>query len=168
MPTEPIQNIEAIFRRFVEEYQVPLTRMCCVYLHDRALAEDAVQETFLKAFRALPRFRGESSEKTWLMRIAINTCRDMQRSGWFRLIDRRVDPEQIPLCSHQESHTELVLAIAALSPKLREVVLLYYYQNLSVNEIAQILHIHHSSVSNRLSRAKQQLRSAMKGECFHE
>lgn len=63
----------------VERYQTPLRRMCCAILHDAALSEDAVQETFLKAYRAIDGFRGECGEKTWLMRIAINTCRDMRR-----------------------------------------------------------------------------------------
>ena len=70
--------------RLVDAYQFSLRRMCCAILRDRALAEDAVQETFLKAYKTLDTFRKESSEKTWLMRIAINTCRDFRRSAWFR------------------------------------------------------------------------------------
>ena len=64
--------------RLVDAYQSSLRRMCCAILRDRTLAEDAVQETFLKAYKALDTFRKESSEKTWLMRIAINTCRDFR------------------------------------------------------------------------------------------
>ncbi|MEG2252621.1 MAG: sigma factor, partial [Clostridia bacterium] len=75
---------EQAFCQLVTQYQLPLLRMCCIYLHDKSLAEDAVQETFLKAFKAISTFRGECSEKTWLMRIAINTCHDIKRSGWFR------------------------------------------------------------------------------------
>lgn len=53
-------------------YEIPIRRMCCIYLRDEQLAADAVQETFLKAYLALDKFRGEASEKTWLTRIAIN------------------------------------------------------------------------------------------------
>ena len=63
------------FEHMVAEWQLPLLRLCFVQLHDKAMAEDAVQETFLKAYRGLDAFRGESSVKTWLTRIAINTCR---------------------------------------------------------------------------------------------
>ena len=57
----------------MKRWEASLMRMCFVYLGDMALAEDAVQETFLKAWKGYERFRGEANEKTWLMRIAINT-----------------------------------------------------------------------------------------------
>ena len=65
-------------------WEQSLLRTCFAYLGDLSLAEDAVQETFLKAWKNLDRFRGEASEKTWLLRIAINTCKDVRRSAWFR------------------------------------------------------------------------------------
>ena len=83
--------------RLVEQYQTDLLRMCYLYLHDAELARDAVQETYLKAYRALDSFRGECGEKTWLMKIAMNTCRDLRRSAWFRHIDRRVTPDMMPM-----------------------------------------------------------------------
>ena len=60
--------------RLVRQYQTDLLRICYIQLHDTALAEDAVQETYLKAYRSMPAFRGDCSEKTWLMRIAVNVC----------------------------------------------------------------------------------------------
>ena len=77
-------DMPELFERLVETYQTPLRRLCCVMLKDVHLADDAVQETFLKAYRALNDFRRESSGKTWLTRIAVNTCRDMMKSRWFR------------------------------------------------------------------------------------
>ena len=56
-----------------------LLRLCFLYLHDRQLAEDAVQETFLRAYRGYGRFRGDSNEKTWLTRIAVNLCKSALR-----------------------------------------------------------------------------------------
>lgn len=70
-------HLESLMAR----YQTPVLRMCFAYLRDRQLAEDAAQETFVKAYRALAAFRGDSDEKTWLMRIAINTCKDMRRGA---------------------------------------------------------------------------------------
>ena len=86
---------EARIEHMVTLYQLPLLRLCVMYLHDREQAKDAVQETFLKAYRNLDSFRGDASEKTWLTRIAINTCRNMHRSGWFRHMDRSITPEMI-------------------------------------------------------------------------
>ena len=69
----------------MRQYGNELLRMCCVLLRDRALAEDAVQETFLKAYRGLPKFRGDCSEKTWLICIAVNSCKTMMRRPWFKI-----------------------------------------------------------------------------------
>jgi len=75
------QAREDRLRRLMDAYELPIRRMCCIYLRDDHLAADAVQETFLKAYLALEKFRGESSEKTWLMRIAVNVCHSMRRTG---------------------------------------------------------------------------------------
>lgn len=75
------ENARQRLVRLVEQYQTDLLRLCYIQLHDTALAEDAVQETFIKAYRSFPSFRGDCSEKTWLMRIAVNTCRDMIHSA---------------------------------------------------------------------------------------
>lgn len=66
---------ETRIERMVNLYQLPLLRLCVMYLRDEEQAKDAVQETFLKAYRNLDGFRGDASEKTWLTRIAINTCK---------------------------------------------------------------------------------------------
>ena len=81
--------------RLMEEYGSALLRMCALYLKDADLAQDAVQDTFVKAYRHLREYRGESSEKTWLTSIAMNVCRDYLRTAWFRHISR-VDPELLP------------------------------------------------------------------------
>ncbi|MEG0996789.1 MAG: sigma-70 family RNA polymerase sigma factor [Clostridia bacterium] len=161
---------EQAFCQLVTQYQLPLLRMCCIYLHDKSLAEDAVQETFLKAFKAISTFRGECSEKTWLMRIAINTCHDIKRSGWFRHRNRQVTLESLWASEAVSAapEVELVAEIMKLPPKLQDVLLLYYYQNLSVYEIAEALGINHSSVSNRIKRAKEKLRNALSGAYFND
>lgn len=166
----PDPDLEQIFTGLVSSHQTSLLRMCYLNLHDTGLAEDAVQETFVKAYRALPGFRGECSMKTWLMRIAINTCRDMQRGSWLKHISRTVSLDQ--LAEPSESFSEEALAvnieIARLPVKLRETVLLYYYQNMKIEEIADILGIAVSSASERLKRAKEKLRYALKEVYFNE
>lgn len=159
----PSRHDEETLTHLVETYQLALLRLCFAYLHDRALAEDAVQETFLKAYRALPKFRGQSSEKTWLSRIAVNTCRDMRRGAWFRHTDRAVTPDMLPepAVSPSPRDDTLTLAVMALPIKLRESVLLYYFQDMSTGEIAQTLGISQQAVSTRLNRARDKLRASL-------
>ena len=163
-PEDAVQT-EARLEELVARYQTSLYRTCCLYLGDAALAEDAVQETFLKAYRALPNFRGESSEKTWLMRIAINTCRDLTRSGWFRHTDRHVTPDMLPEAAAppDSEASSLLTDVMDLPVKQREVILLYYYQGMDVREVAKALGIAKSSVSGRLKSARDNLRRLLEG-----
>ena len=161
---------EARLCRLMTLYERELLRMCYVYLRDLPLAEDATQETFVKAYRHLADFRGESAEKTWLMRIAINTCKDMRRAAWFRYVDRSVTPEQAPDPTEDVAAEDdaLTCEVMRLPRKLMEVVLLYYYQGMTLEEIAQALGITAPSVSARLKRARDKLRIALEGGPAHE
>ena len=149
----------------VETYERDVLHLCCVYLRDVTMAEDAVQETFLKAYRALHTFKGESSEKTWLYRIAINVCIDMRRSRWYRFIDQRVDMDKlrIPVNGISEVSIALMQEILSLPARYREVVFLFYYEDMKLAEIAQLLKISASTVSDRLRKARAMLRKALEG-----
>ena len=166
----PDPATEQLFTELVCEHQTSLLRMCYLILHDSGLAEDAVQETFVKAYRALPAFRGTSSLRTWLMRIAINTCRDMQRGSWLKHLSRTVSLDHLaePSESFPEDALAVNMEIARLPVKLREAVLLYYYQNMGIEEVAVALGIAVSSASERLKRAKEKLRYALKEAYFNE
>ena len=156
---DPGSNREQELERMVNQYQSLLLRVCYVYLRDMESAKDATQETFLKAYKAMTSFRGDCSEKTWLIQIAINTCRSMQRTGWFRHVDRRVTPEDLmqTAVAEYEDNLDIMCDIMRLPPKLKEVIMLYYWQDMTVTEIAQSLGITHSSVSNRLKHAREKL-----------
>ena len=151
--------------QLVSRYQEQVVRVCFLYLCDKTLAEDAMQETFLKVYKGLDTFRGESSEKTWIMKIAMNTCYKMNHSGWSRFINRRVTPEMLPETSvpFEEKDDELTRAVIRLPIRLREVILLYYYQGLNVNEIAEALGISQPSVSGRLKRGRERLKDMLEG-----
>lgn len=155
---------EATLERMIRENAVSLKRLCYLYLHDRTLAEDAVQETFLKAYRFLKDFRGEANERTYLTRIAINTCKDILRGGWFRHMDRRVTPEELPARREAEPyHREVAAAVMNLPRKMCEVILLYYYRGLNMQEIAEMLNITQPAVTGRLKRAREKLKTELKG-----
>ncbi len=150
----------------IDEHQTSLLRLCYLYLHDVHLAEDAVQETFLKAWRMRQGFRSESSVKTWLTRIAIRTCCDVRRTFWFKRLDRRFTPDMLPASAWNvpDTERELTLAVMKLPPKLQDVIVLHYYQELKVNDIAAMLHISQSSVSGRLTRTRTQLKRILEKE----
>ena len=162
---DPDSRRDQTIERLILQYQTSLLRLCYVQLQDQALAEDAVQETFLKAYKGFASFRGDSSEKTWLTRIAINTCRDFQRGGWFKHTDRRITPEMLPIGTVQPDMEDLDLSLAVmkLPRKMQEAILLYYYQDMSTEEIAETLGIAQSSVSNRLRRGREKLRKLLEG-----
>ncbi len=158
-------DIEEKLSRMVAQYEVPLLRTCYMYLRDRALAEDAAQETFLKAYKALPTFRGECSEKTWLMRIAMNTCHDLKRSAWFRHVDRKVDVDRLqqPASAFGEAD-DLTQAILQLPSKYREVILLHFYQDMTLREIAGVLNIAVSTAGKRVRQACSKLERILRKE----
>ncbi len=142
------------------QWEVPLLRTCYLLLRDAALAEDAVQDTFVKAWRAYGDYRGEASEKTWLMRIAVNTCRDLRRSKWFLHTDRRVNLDDLPepSCAFAPPDDAVTRAILSLPAGLRQVITLRYYQGLSVPELANALHLSRRAIYYRLEKAERRLK----------
>ena len=156
---------EERIERMVTLYQLPLLRLCVMYLHDEEQAKDAVQETFVKAYRNLDGFRADSSEKTWLTRIAINTCKNMYRSGWFQHVDRSVTLDHLTErpAPVDRMDDELTAEIMNLPVKLREVALLCWLQGMTYDEAAEALRISRQAVSGRLNRARKKLRFALEG-----
>jgi len=143
--------------------------MCFLYLKDLQLAEDAVQETFLSAYRSLNSFKALSSEKTWLTRIAINTCKNIMRSKSYREPPFELS-ELIPAESNEFGQRETRISVSAeiskLPIKYREVILLYYYSEFKTAEVAKILKIPQTTVDYRLRQAKALLKKTLKGVDF--
>ena len=150
--------------RIVLEYGDSILRLCLMYLHDYHLAEDAAQDSLIKIHRKLPTFRGNCSEKTWIMRIVSNTCRDYYRSNWLRHTDRKAVVEELanvlpaPEMPDSAAADAVIDAVSRLPRALRETVLLRYYQNMRVAEVAQALHISVPAVNKRLKKAQEKLR----------
>lgn len=161
---------EARIERMVNLYQLPLLRLCLMYLRDEEQAKDAVQETFLKAYRNLDGFRGDASEKTWLTRIAINTCKNVYRSGWLRYVDRSVTLDMVAERSVPASQEddEITTEILNLPIKLREVALLCWLQGTTCDEAVEMLGISRQAVGSRLNRARKKLRLALEGSDVHD
>ena len=161
----PSSNPDEIMERLMDTHGTALFRLCYVMLKDYALAEDAVQESFVKAYKGLSQFNNTSpySEKSWLNKIAVNTCKDISRSAWFRFTDRKVAVEDVLRQTGDITNDEpdLMNDILALPNKYRQIVLLYYYENLRYEDIAQAVGISISTVHGRLKRAAQKLRVSL-------
>lgn len=150
--------------RIVQEYGDSVLRMCYLYLKDYQLAEDVTQETFIKVYEKIDTFRHDASVKTWIMAIAINLCKNQMRTHWFR----RTSLEYLPEPEVRDTYGEVLKnhvisnAIMRLQPKYREIILLYYYQELSVKEISNILGMKEATVLQRMKRAREQLKPFLK------
>lgn len=166
MDTEHQEELEYLMNHYGNE----IKRFCTLQLKDPFQAEDAAQDTFIKAWKALDTFRNESSQKTWLIRIAVNTCRDYQRTGWFRHMDRRITPENLPEKA-QEVHFpdgEVSVAISSLPAKLRMVILLRYYEGFTVQETAETAGVSVATAKRQIRKANQLLRKKLEGWYYDE
>jgi RNA polymerase sigma-70 factor (ECF subfamily) len=156
------------FEHWIACYGDEVLRICFVYLADIGLAEDAMQDTFLKAWNHMAQFeqRNHSTDKTWLMRIAINTCHDYHRSRWFRHVDRTkvlsdISADRIAVAPRERA---LFMALLYLPAKLKQAVLLYYYQDMTLQEIADCLSVSVSAVHQRLQKAHRLLKASLDKE----
>lgn len=154
--------------QWMREHGSSILRLCFVYLRDYHLAEDAMQETFLRAFRGYARFRGDSSAKTWLSHIAVNVCKDINKSAWIRRVNRAVSLADLPepATPPLEVDNTLIQSVMALPPRQREVVLLHYYMGLPVTEVADALSLSVPTVYKHMKKAQQALRIEL--EEWHE
>lgn len=151
----------------MKEYGTRILRLVYFFVKDRSLAEDITQEVFVKVFRHLSEFRGESSIQTWLYRIAVNECKGYLRSWSFRNIFPRSAIQQNGYTTveqtvvNTEERASIVQQVLSLSPLYRQVIALHYYEDLSISEIAQVLGTSEGTVRTRLHRARQQLKERM-------
>lgn len=152
---------EIEMERLIDEYGDHLLRLCTLYLKDTSLAEDALQDTFIRVWKKWGSFQGKSSEKTWLTSIAINVCKNHLRSPWNSKTDLK---DLTEFARHGKNEFEqideqidVMNAVLELKEKYRIVILLYYYEELSVKEIASVLSKKESTILTRLKRAREQL-----------
>lgn len=171
----PADRTEAL-EWLMQEYGTRVLHLAYFYLKDRHTAEDVAQEVFLKAYRSWDSFRGESSPYTWLYRIAVNLCRDKARSAWWRRLvpseepratDRtdwetappEANPEEAALLSDRRS--AVMHYVMQLPEAYREVVFLFYYEDLSTVEIAEVTGQNENTIKTRLFRARAMLKKMM-------
>ncbi|MBC8137552.1 MAG: sigma-70 family RNA polymerase sigma factor [Fibrella sp.] len=157
---------ENALAQFYEEYKEPVWRLCRRLLRREADAEDVLQTTFVKAFSALPQFRGEASLKTWLFRIAVNEAITLLRrrdSACLSTTDEEIEELTAPDAMSDTERVAIRTLIELLKPDFRTVIVLRYWEELSYEEIASVLSLPLPSVKMRLHRAKEAFRELYTG-----
>ena len=158
---------ESRLHAWAEAYADDLLRTCYLYLGDHHLAQDALQETFLRAWRGMDKYEAQrvQNDRAWLCRIAIRVCCDHLRSPWYRRVDRHLTPDDLPpsmLCAPQEDR-DLLLDISLLPSRYKQVILLYHYHGLTVQETADALHLPAATAYKRLRKGRQLLKDRLTG-----
>lgn len=166
----PCRDAEKSLVRMMEAHGTAIKRLCRCLLDDPSLAEDAAQEVFCKAWKALASFRGDCNERTWLCRIAVNTCRSMQRGFWARRVERKITPEDLALRAEASTAWDTTVwdTVQSLPADLKRAVILRYYEEFSLKDAAQILGINANTLNTRLRRARKYLQSRLEGWYFDE
>lgn len=163
------QGDDQAFANLVEAYQTPVFNLCYRMLGDGPEAEDAAQETFLRAYRAIRRYDNTRSFATWLLSIASHYCIDQIRRRRMQLVSIDTTPgEAIPApvltpegeANLSEEQRQVQELLASLAPTDRAAVTMYYWYDYSYEEIAQALSLSLSAVKSRLHRARRLLAEA--------
>ncbi len=164
------QAIEEEMQRLMDTYGNDVLRTSYMYLKDMHKAEDAFQEVFIKVFNKFDSFRGDSSEKTWIIKITINVCRDILRSSWLKrvlLTDRFVEQKSSPDIAgriiRKDENKLLFDEVMSLPEAFREVIILYYYHGCDTKEAGEILNTAEGTVRSRLHRAREMLKGRLGG-----
>lgn len=158
------EKTEELFRKYGDE----ILRTCMLILRNRALAEDAAMSVYEKAFSAFHRFRGDAAEKTWLIRIAVNECRNILRSSAYRTSAAGEIPDTVSdrdEYSEAETKAAVSQAIMSLPEIYREAAVLCLYNGFTLKEAARLAGVGQSAMTFRVSKAKELLRKALE-ECL--
>jgi len=161
------EALDERFSRLLKANHAPLTRLAASYAANRSDREDLVQEIAIALWRALPSFRGECSERTFLFRIAHNRCMThlSKRRDTVSLDDAQIDPEDPQASSEkivaeEQQRRRFVQAIREL-PVIHREVLVLFLEGMDYGEIAAVVGISESNVGVRLNRARQKLKALL-------
>jgi len=155
-------ELAQIYKRHVKT----VYRVCFTYMKNAADTEDAVSDTFVKmlrAFNSRRRFDSAEHEKAWLIRAAINVCKDNLKSRRHSNVSLELLEESVP-APECENHDDVLQAVLALPEKYKTVVYLYYYEGYNSAEIAAFLKKPKSTVRNHLHEAREVLRKELAEE----
>ena len=162
----PVWQNEMDAESFVRRYSSMILRLCFTYSLGRADAQDVCQNVFLKLLQSDRRFDSEGETRAFIIRMTVNECKDVLKSGWRRrsvLLDELIERE-VPFLP--EENTGVLAAVQRLPVRYREAVYLYYYEGYNAEEIAAMAGAKAAAVRQRLARAREKLRKELEGSGY--
>lgn len=168
----PAYDIETLMRQYGND----VLRTAYMYVKDVHTAEDIFQDVFIKVNQKLSTFEGNSSIKTWIIRITINTCKDYLKSAWNRRVVPMMEYKEDAIVSEadydevekQDTNRLVKKTVMSLPEKYRDIVLCVYFQEMTVTEAAKALGIAEGTAKSRLSRARLRLKEVLEGRISDE
>ena len=161
-----VRDDTAYFEELYEKYATDVLRVSYFYLGDRQKAEDVCQDVFVRLITTSPTLQ-EGREKAWLLKVALNRCRDLWRGAWLKRVvlgspafELVPAPDEIDSLAEKQ---EIMQAINQLPATFKEVILLHYYQGYGISEIAEMMELPEGTISSRLSRGRKKLETILKG-----
>ncbi len=150
----------------IDRYQNTVYGLALARTGSRADADDVFQEVFLAYFQSGKTFRDEEHRKAWLLRTTINQSRRVTSSSWRQKTVPLLEREDVPVQFQDPEENEVWTALQSLAEDYRLPLYLFYFQELSTQEIAKALAIRPGAVRMRLTRGREQLRDKLKGAYF--
>lgn len=158
---------EEILRELIGLYAESIKMLAYTYVKNWSAAEDITQDVFIKCYEQLEGFRGDSTYKTWLYKITRNKCKDYLKSKWYRsFIPTDFMKEKIETAEELSTEDqvinkfddlELSQKVLTLPTKYREIIILFYYEELKIKEIQTLTNLNADTIKTRLRRGKQML-----------
>lgn len=164
-----LENKEEAIDQIMKMHGQEILQLTFSYVSNRAVAEDLTQEIFVKCYKSLHTYNKKSKLRTWLWQIAINHCKDYLRSWYHKNVfvtendeDRITDHASVETAIIKKDEDEqLAEAVMSLPVQYREVIYLFYYEDLSLREISEVTDINENTVKTRLRRAKEILKERL-------
>jgi RNA polymerase sigma-70 factor, ECF subfamily len=165
-----IVDYTSLLDEIMDTYGQEILHLVYTYVNNKELAEDLTQEVFIKCYNSINTFKGNSKLRTWLWKIAINHCKDYLKSWYNNKIVisgnielfERVPKESVEQTVLQKNDDDtLVSAVLSLPIKYREVIYLYYFKEVTIKEISNIIGIKQNTIKTRLRKAKELLRKRL-------
>jgi RNA polymerase sigma-70 factor, ECF subfamily len=167
-----IEDKQLLIDEIMNKYGQEILQLVYSYVNNKQVAEDLTQDIFVKCYKSFHTYSGKSKVRTWLWRIAINHCKDFLKSWYNKNVvitgeepvnhmTKKEMVEQVVI--QKEEDDELISVLMTLPIKYREVIYLFYYQELPIKEIAVLTDVGDNTVKTRLRRAKELIKERLEG-----
>lgn len=147
------------FTHYAERYIDTVFRVAFNYIKSSTDADDITQNVFLKLFQEKRDFESEEHVRSWLIRVAVNECKNLVRTRWWR--HESYEDHAQNLVFDKPEHSDLFYAVMELPKRYRLPIYLYYYEEYSTQEIAEILNVPKNTVCTQLKRGRELLRESL-------